>query len=290
MQAQLSFPVAPSLAGAYLRALLDRRPRRLAPGHSSPLIEAEVGALQAEPGRVAAYREVCELPDDGNLPLPYPHILAASTHMNMLLNPVFPVRLVGLVHLSHVIELIAALPVSAPLALDCRLEEGRRTMRGDEFRLVTEALSAGQLAWRETMGFLVPAGGLGRKSPPERSELPACVGEWPVPANIGRRYARVSGDWNPIHLAGVLARPFGFRGAIAHGMWTLTRCLGWLASGPVTPGARLEARFLRPLLLPARVRLHAGGTGPDGEREFWLVSDGSAIPHLRGRWRPGGQV
>lgn len=36
-------------------------------------------------------------------------------------------------------------------------------------------------------------------------------------------YADVSGDHNPIHTSPMLARMFGFRGAIAHGMFTLAR-------------------------------------------------------------------
>lgn len=40
-----------------------------------------------------------------------------------------------------------------------------------------------------------------------------------------RAYADVSGDHNPIHTSPMLARVFGFRGAISHGMFTLARCV-----------------------------------------------------------------
>ena len=46
--------------------------------------------------------------------------------------------------------------------------------------------------------------------------------------DIGRRYGAVSGDRNPIHLYPLTARLFGFRRAIAHGMWTKARCLAAL--------------------------------------------------------------
>jgi hypothetical protein len=284
LSGRLSYAGSPSIGASYLKALFDRRPRRLPPGDSSPVIEAEVGAVQAEPARLAAYREVCELRDDGQLPLTYPHVLAAGVHMAMLLHPAFPIRMAGLVHLGHEIELHAPLPESAPLALDCRLEPGRRKARGDEFRMITEALRDGALAWRETMSFLVPAPGDGRKRAPEPPALPPCVGEWTVPVDTGRRYARVSGDWNPIHLADFLARPFGFPAAIAHGMWTLARCLGWLAQVPVQPGARLSARFMKPLLLPGAVGLHADLPAEGRARNFWLVSEADGTPYLRGCW------
>ena len=62
------------------------------------------------------------------------------------------------------------------------------------------------------------------------------------------RYAGASGDFNPIHLTGLTGRLFGFPGAIAHGMWSLARCAAQLAAGG---NCTLEARFVRPLVLPA---------------------------------------
>ena len=68
-------------------------------------------------------------------------------------------------------------------------------------------------------------------------------------------YARVSGDFNPIHLDDRAARFFGLRGAIAHGMWSLARSL---AQRPVdAPSAEsvLHTQFLTPVQLPARVNI-----------------------------------
>ncbi|MFU8821077.1 MAG: MaoC family dehydratase [Gammaproteobacteria bacterium] len=288
MATRLSFPAPPSIAAAYLRALFDRRPGRMPPGAGPVRIEAEAGALFADPARLAAYREVCELPDNEDLPLTYPHILAGGVHMGMLLHPDFPIRMVGVVHLANEIELFQRLPADARLALDCRLESGRTKPRGDEFRLVTEALWNDQLAWRETTSILAPAPSRpNRRAPLELPALPPPLSDWAVPADMGRRYARVSGDWNPIHLAAVVARPFGFPGAIAHGMWTVARCLGRLMDGPPGPGARLEVRFLKPLLLPGHVGLHAGPASESGDREFWLASSDTSTPHLKGLWNPG---
>lgn len=230
---------------------------------------------------------MCELADDGRLPLTYPHILASGLHMAMLRHPDFPIRMVGLVHLANAIELILPLPVDAHLAFDCRLESGRSKARGDEFSLVTEALWDGRLAWRETMSFLAPAPRKERRSRGENFELPGVTCSWPVAADTGRRYARVSGDWNPIHLAALLARPFGFPAAIAHGMWTVARCLGRLSNGPAGPGARLDVRFMKPLLLPGHASLCVEDPEASGDQAFWLVSTDELRPYLRGTWNPG---
>lgn len=287
MGARLRFDAPPSIAASYLRAAFDRRPRRL-PAGDAVAIEAEISGLRADPAALAAYRRVCGLPESSGLSLTYPHIMAGGVHMAMLLDPAFPVRLLGLVHLANDIELFEALPADAELAFDCRLASGRSKARGDEFELVTEARQHDVLAWRETMRFLVPAPRKGRRRQAEAPDLPPVVATWEVPADTGRRYARVSGDWNPIHLSGLAARPFGFPRAIAHGMWSLARCLGGLAPSPPEPGARLEARFLKPLLLPGRVELRVADEDAAGTREYWLVSAVDGSPHLKGSWRPGG--
>lgn len=288
MSVRLAFPSPPAVAPAFLKSLLDRRPRSLPEGAHVPVIEARSEAAVADLVALERYREVCGLPSDGLLPVAYPHILVGGLHMAMLLHPAFPVRLPGLVHLSNEIEMLASVPETGTLAFECRMDEGRATHRGAEFTLRTTAILEGSPAWLETMTFLSPAPRRDRRPRREQiPELPPVVGEWDVPANTGRRYARVSGDYNPIHLAGLMARPFGFPQAIAHGMWSLARCQAWLGGAP-TAGARLEVRFMKPLFLPGRVTLMAGPEAP-GETGFWLVSGDRLRPCLRGSWRSGGQ-
>ena len=286
MSVRLAYRSPPGAAYGFVRSLLDRRPRRMPEGEHVPLIEARCEAAVADILSLSRYREVCGLPDDGLLPVAYPHILVRPVHVDMLLHPSFPVRLPGLVHLSNTIEVVEAIPQTASVAFDCRLDESEITYRGAEFTLRTEASVAGRPAWRETMTFLSPSPRRrGRPPRQEGGEMPPAVGEFEVPADIGRRYARVSGDYNPIHLADLLAKPFGFRGAIAHGMWSLARAQAWLG-GSATAGASLDVRFLRPLFLPAEVRMRAG-PGPDAGTAFCLVSVDGDKPYLRGTWRPG---
>ena len=47
-----------------------------------------------------------------------------------------------------------------------------------------------------------------------------------IASGTGWRYARISGDFNPIHLTDRTAGMFGFKQSVAHGMWSLGRCLG----------------------------------------------------------------
>jgi len=97
--------------------------------------------------------------------------------------------------------------------------------------------------------------------------------------DLGRRYASVSGDRNPIHMHALTAKPLGFPAAIAHGMWTKARCLA--ALGPRLPDSfTTEVAFRRPILLPGRVKF---GSGAEGERTDFFVRDAKKhTPHLEG--------
>jgi acyl dehydratase len=70
------------------------------------------------------------------------------------------------------------------------------------------------------------------------------------------------------------ARPFGFPGAIAHGMWTKARCLAAF-EGRVPEAYAIRAAFRAPLRIPGKVRLRSSPRGDgwafrvesrDGER------------------------
>ena len=75
-----------------------------------------------------------------------------------------------------------------------------------------------------------------------------------MPADVGRRSARVSGDVNAIHLSRSPARAFGFGRAIAHGMWVQARALAAL-SGRLPDAPTVDVAFRKPLFLPSTVVL-----------------------------------
>jgi acyl dehydratase len=97
-----------------------------------------------------------------------------------------------------------------------------------------------------------------------------------VPARTGTDYADVSGDRNPIHTSRVGARLFGFPRPIAHGMWTMARCLAAL-DGRLPASYTVDVAFKLPILLPGKVSFHAVPS-PDG----WEFRVDSGKPHLAG--------
>ncbi len=114
------------------------------------------------------------------------------------------------------------------------------------------------------------------------------IAEWRLPGDLGRRYATVSGDRNPIHMHALTAKPLGFPAAIAHGMWTKARCLAALESR-LPDAFSAEVRFRKPILLPAKVEF-ASVAADSGEIDFAVRDAKRATPHLDGRITPETQA
>lgn len=57
------------------------------------------------------------------------------------------------------------------------------------------------------------------------------LSQFPVSADTGWKYAKLTGDYSPHHLNQPLAIMGGYEQPMAHGMWTLSRALATLLEG-----------------------------------------------------------
>lgn len=274
------FDSPPSLPPLYARAGLGS----LLPGGAGdklPDLTLELPEARIDADRLAAYGRVCGFALTGTLPLTYPHLLGFPLQMALMTERSFPFGLLGLVHIENRISQHAAIPAAATPAVSVRAENLRPHPKGRAVDLITEASLDGALAWAETSTYLRPGKG-GREAAhgeeavelvshgEAKSRGPAAV--WSVPGDIGRRYAEVSGDRNPIHLHSLAARPFGQPSAIAHGMWTLARTLAAF-DGRLRAACTATATFRSPVRIPARISLLSEQTR-DGWRASLVSADG----------------
>ncbi|MBV7696912.1 MaoC/PaaZ C-terminal domain-containing protein [Streptomyces sp. TRM70350] len=232
-----------------------KRPR---PDAEFPRTRLVRSGVRVDLARLAAYERLCGFPtgEDG-LPLTYPHVLAFPLAMRLMSGRDFPLPLLGLVHTSIDLTRHTALSATGAYELAVHIAGLAPHRRGTEATVVTEALAGGEVVWESRSTYLARhrTDAVPPAAPQERKPLPAGT-EWRLGADIGRRYAAVSGDRNPIHLHPLTARLFGFPRPIAHGMWTVARCLA--AHG--TPEAVLvRAEFRAPVPLPGTVEYAAEG-------------------------------
>ena len=281
---RLQFDRLPAVAPAYVRAL-TKRGGRLPEGGTIPDIEAEVGGVTADPGNLAAYRRVCGFARGDALPVTYPHILAFPMHMAVLTHARFPLKLLGLVHMRNAITQHRRIGADERLDLNVAVGGHRQVHNGIEFDLVTRVRDErGELAWESASTMLSRGGGTGKRrkkgGDDESAVENARYATWEAPADIGRRYARAAGDYNPIHLPALSAKLFGFPRAIAHGMWSKARTAAEIEGELSSDAYRLEVAFRRPVLLPGSLMLKYR---PDGDGIPFVLTDpdGNTI-HMQG--------
>jgi hypothetical protein len=212
----------------------------------------------------------------------------------------FPFGAIGLVHIENRIDQLRRIGLDEELTLRVRPTQLEPHPRGRTFSLVSEASVNGELAWKgvSTMlrrGHSATADDkpdahhvsvdMGRKADAgrETASVLEASAEWRLPGDLGRRYAAVSGDRNPIHMHSLTAKPLGFPRAIAHGMWTKARCLAALESR-LPDAFSVEVRFRKPILLPSRVEFAQGGQGE--AIDFTVRNPKRQTPHLDGHLRP----
>jgi acyl dehydratase len=232
---------------------------------------------------VAAYAEVCGFPSKDTLPLPYLHMLAFPLHMSMLTDREFPFPAMGMVHVENTITQHRAVTARERYDVSVSAANLRPHTKGRVFDMLTEIKVDGEVVWDEVSTYL--RRGAGDEAASGGMEVPVVSEggvEWRLPADLGRRYASVSGDRNPIHLYGVTAKAFGFPRQIAHGMWSKARCIA-AVENRLPDAVRVEVAFKTPVLLPATVRF-ASTPAVDGRGlGFSLVNPRNEAPHVAGR-------
>ena len=197
--------------------------------------------VSINPKHVAAYRKVCGFSDSPVLPATYPHIMAFGLQMQLLTDKDFPFPLLGLIHLSNRIRIHRPLGGVSELSVGVHTQNLKPHPKGATFDLITTVEDSLGLLWEAESRMLCRGVKLQGEPEDDAQPAPTQVSEltrWKAPADIGRRYARVSGDYNPIHLSALTAKLFGFPQAIAHGLWNKAHTLA--ALGEHLPAANIE--------------------------------------------------
>ena len=275
---------APNLATLFAKAAVTSRGR----GGDLPDTHVVRTAVVVDPAHLAAYDRVCRLPLTDVLPVTYPHMLTFPMQMTLMSERSFPFGLPGLVHARNRIEVLRAIRTDEPLDLEVWAENVARHRSGATVDLRATVSAGGAEVWRSTSTYL-SRGATAPEGSPD-ADIEVAVGDlervtatWRIPDDAGRRYAKVSGDVNPIHLSGLTAKAFGFKRAIAHGMWVKARVLAALA-GRLPDGLSVDAGFRKPLFLPSTVTLSTARAG--GGWDFAVRNAGSGTEHVVGTIRP----
>lgn len=244
----------------------------------------QVRAWQPPDDLVEKYRQV--VASDAEMPLTFPALIASRLHRDLMGQGDLPVSGLGMVHVATQLWSSGRLPSDAPWQVSVWAEGTRHVRSGLEIDLWASC-TAGDASWTARVVVLSRSRKASGADESVSPALPDADGEWPVQTSlkadegVGRAYASVSGDYNPIHLHKLTAKAFGFPRAIAHGWWALPRSLALLDidETPTSSQVYLDVAYRRPVLLPSRPTLKAATDG--GATAFLVVRD-DGKPHFGG--------
>ncbi|MEO7132574.1 MAG: MaoC/PaaZ C-terminal domain-containing protein [Dermatophilaceae bacterium] len=258
MTHEITFDSAPDLKRIYASAVVTGRGTT----GEVPDTRAVRRGVRIELDNLVDYSRLCGFGVGTALPVTYPHLLAFPLQMAVMSQRAFPLPLLGAVHVTNVITTVRPIAVDEELDLTVHAETLRPHRRGRQVDLVSEARVGDELVWRGVSTYLArgashPDADTSEAPSLESLEAVSSGPSWRLGEGTGRSYAAVSGDWNPIHVHALTAKPLGFPTAIAHGMYTYAKVLA--ALGPALPDAGVTSRvwFHKPVRLPSTVRLRS---------------------------------
>jgi len=200
-----------------------------------------------------------------------------------------PYPLARVVNAGCRIEQRAILPADEPLFVRARLQnvddDGQRALLTTLIETGTKSAPLALVAEMRTFIPLSKDKPKDKKNQKARPGVPADaheIGFSKIPANAGLDFAKLTGDFNPIHWIAPYARAAGFRACILHGFSTLARAVeslnrARLAGDPARLSV-IDAKFVRPLVLPARVGVYVKGN------EIWVGDAAGGGSYLAGHF------
>jgi acyl dehydratase len=194
------------------------------------------------------------------IPLTYHYLAVQRAHLVTMLRSEFPFRIAGMVHVANGLEELAPLRVDVPYELRTHVRLEAATDWGARYcECMTEAVQGGLTAFRCNSRYLAVRGKVRPAGAPAVPMAPAGdpAGAWQLAGDDGRRYAALSGDWNPIHLWFWSARLMGLEEPIIHGMHTLAKSCSALEQASGRRIRKLQGRFRSPVPLGASLAISA---------------------------------
>ena len=201
-----------------------------------------------------------------DVPLAMLYCIAQRAHLAQMLDDSFPWPAPGLVHVSNKLERHAVIQTDQSFQLVSKVKVPKRGPDVSPRRLrpqfTVEFWQEGEKVATCTSVYQVMksdnAKAQTKKTTPkpfEPDEGWDNLAHWQLGSGMGRRYARISGDFNPIHLHPLVSRWFGFEKPIIHGMYMMARAQAELERKQSKALTYIDVTFKRPVILPARVQL-----------------------------------
>jgi len=219
-----SFHALPSLMTLYTKALFKHNQKQLT---ALPELALKVSEFAINTTQFNQYMESFGFEDDKKIPAPFFYLATQTSQLYLLTQTEFPLSPAGLVHLGVCFEHQDALltkdwnKCEPGNYIVMSIVKQRGSKKGLVFDIETELFGPDKTACLKiTNTYLARA--VKVKSDEGlpvlcalnygvNAEKPAMESAITLNPHAGKRYAQLSGDYNPIHLSRVAAKLFGFK-------------------------------------------------------------------------------
>lgn len=193
------------------------------------------------------------------LPLCYLYLLAQRAQGAIMLQKEYTMPIPGTVHLSNELRQIAPIDAGKPFELYASLEVPYVSEGSLKPSIVVSFFQEGNEVAHCQSGYLVKR----KKKKGSQQRRPSQVftasnaesQEWVLSGKVGKEYASISDDHNPIHKSGLAAKVLGFKKPIAHGWFLVSKAI----SEGVPDASNIHVSFERPVLLPGTYKVYQEG-------------------------------
>ncbi len=237
--------------------------------------------VTADPQAVAEFCRAVHEPVRNTVPVTWLHAQGFAASLALLSAPDFPAPAMGMVHVANTVTQLRPVQVGDAVTVTVWIEEIRTHPKGTEVVVAAAFDVDGLRCVDERSQYLAKGVHVDGATPHDAGErtpfeTPEATMTWRLTPRTADAYARVSGDVNPIHLNGLAAKAFGFRGRIVHGMYTAARAL---ASAQVRADAFVwDVEFATPVVLPGTVAVRVAHDAATTSVDVWNPRDGR--PHM----------
>lgn len=197
----------------------------------------------------------------------------------------FPFPLPGMVHLTDTIKQYENILPTDNLRMECSLGNYLAHEKGTAFETITQLYRDDMLVWEENTVNLHIGKTQFASQEYNTYEFPELQNiqedKLFIPSNTGRKYAKISGDFNPIHIHPWGAKLFGFKKSLMHGWYGLNKILSQNQDMMAKPH-ELFVAFKKPLFLPGDVILKQSQI--EQGIHFEIVDRKEGYPNLKGKF------
>jgi hypothetical protein len=221
------------------------------------------------------------------LPLPYYYLLSQGAQTAMMVEKSFPLPLPGMIHLKSKISQLDEVDPQLGLVVEAEvyIEDKSTGSLLPEFteryyqnnKLVIEVQSKYLVKRKSKARSKVK-----REDPITSNEESNWLSNaWRLKRFQSWSYAKLSGDFNPIHLSSIIAFIAGFKRKIIHG-WYLASCIvAQVEKETNMPAKSLEINFIKAVYLPSRL-LFEFRLGHNRNLEFRISDAKEKSYHISG--------